>query len=157
MIFLLFFSMVLQLAVFPCVFDDMIAMKTHVKVSGTELKVRIEKVFTTPELRAALRHMVELVSDEGSAFPCWMEGVIIERLRNAGVDLKKYGGWYRYIAAYAILPKMEEIIELERKYGNPPGSGSFDDTEVTEKWLELIGTSAGIIYNELMEEFKDLV
>ncbi len=132
-------------------------MKTQVEVSGTELKVRIEKVFTTEELKAALKYMVEILNEEGSAFPCWMEGIIVERLRNAGVDLKKHGGWYRCIAAYAILPKMEEIIELERKYGDPPGSGSFDDTEVTEKWLELIGTSAGIIYNELIEEFKDIV
>ncbi len=132
-------------------------METQAQVSGIELKARIEKVFTTDELRAALNHMVRMLSEESSALPCWMEGIIIERLRNAGIDLKKYGGWYRYIAAYAILPKMEEIIELERKYGDPPGSGSFDNTEVTEKWLELIGTSAGIIYSELMEEFKDLV
>jgi hypothetical protein len=45
-------------------------METHVKVSGTELKVRIEKVFATEELRAALKYMVEILSEEGSAFPC---------------------------------------------------------------------------------------
>jgi hypothetical protein len=131
-------------------------METHVKVSGTELKVRIEKVFATEELRAALKYMVEILSEEGSAFPCWMEGIIIERLRNAGVDLKKHGGWYRCIAAYAILPKMQEIINLQRKYGNPPGSSEFDDDEITEKWLKLIGQSAGIRFNELYEEFKDV-
>jgi hypothetical protein len=131
-------------------------MKTQVKVSGTELKVRIEKVFTTEELKAALNYMVEILGEEGSAFPCWMEGIIVERLRNAGVDLKKHGGWYRCIAAYAILPKMEEIINLQHKYGNPPDSSEFDDDEITEKWLELIGTAAGIIHEELREEFKDI-
>jgi hypothetical protein len=134
----------------------MSAMETHVKVSGTELKVRIEKVFVTKELRAALNYMGKMLSEEGLELPCWMEGIIIERLRNAGVDLKKYGRWYNYVAAYAILPKMEEIIELERKYGNPPGSGSFDDTEVTEKWLDLIGQAANIKYLELESEFKDI-
>jgi len=134
----------------------MSVMKTQVKVSGTELKVRIEKVFTTEELKAALNHMVEILGEEGSAFPCWMEGIIVERLRNAGVDLKKHGGWYRCIAAYAILPKMQEIINLQRKYGNPPDSSEFDDDEITEKWLELIGTAAGIIHEELREEFKDI-
>jgi hypothetical protein len=131
-------------------------METHVKVSGTELKVRIEKVFTTNELTAAMRYMLKMLREEGSAFPCWMEGVIIERLRNAGVDLKKYGCWRLCIAAYAILPKMQEIINLQRKYGNPPGSSKFDDDEITEKWIKLIGQSAGITYNELYEEFKDI-
>jgi len=131
-------------------------METHVKVSGTKLKVRIQKVFATEELKAALRHMVKLVSDEGSAFPCWMEGVIIERLRNAGVDIKKNGGWYRCIAAYALLPKMKEIIKLQRKYGNPPGSSEFDNDAIVEKWIRLIGQSAGIRFNELYEEFKDI-
>jgi len=131
-------------------------METHVKVSGTELKVRIEKVFATKELRAALNYMSQMLSVEGLELPCWMEGIIIERLRNAGVDLKKYGRWYSYIAAYAILPKMEEIIELERKYGDPPGSGEFNDAEVTEKWFELINQSANITYLELETEFKDI-
>jgi len=134
----------------------MSAMKTHVQVSGTELKVRIEKVFATEELRAALNYMVRMFSTEGLEPPCWMEGIIIERLRNAGVDLKKYGSRYSYIAAYAILPKMEEIIELERKYANPPGSGNFDDDEITEKWLALIEQAANITYLELEDEFKHL-
>jgi methionine synthase I (cobalamin-dependent) len=56
----------------------MSAMETHVKVGGTDLKDRIEKVFATEELRAALNYMVEMLSEEGSAFPCWMEGVIAD-------------------------------------------------------------------------------
>jgi len=131
-------------------------MENRAKVSGTELKAQIEKVFAMEELSAALKYMVEMLSDEGSAFPCWMEGIIIERLRNAGVDLKKHGGWYRCIAAYAILPKMQEIINLQRKYGNPPGSSKFVDDKITEKWLKLIDQSAGIIFRELYEEFKDI-
>jgi len=131
-------------------------MEKNVKVSGTELKVRIEKVFATKELRAALNYMVKMLSEESLGLPCWMEGIIIERLRNAGVDLKKYGRWYGHIAAYTILPKMEEIIELERKYGDSPGSGEFDHKEVTEKWLELIGQSANITYLDLESEFKSI-
>jgi hypothetical protein len=130
-------------------------MKTHVGISGTELKEQIEKVFSTRELRAALNYMGRILSEENSGFPCWMEGVIMERLRNADVDLKKYGRWHNYIAAYAILPKMEEIIELERKYGNPPGSGEFDDDEITEKWFEIINQSAGITYLNLVIEFEN--
>jgi len=126
-------------------------MKKHVGVSGTELKAQIEEVFATQELRAALNYMVEMLSEEGSAFPGWMEGIIIERLRNAGVDVKKHGGWYRCIAAYAILPKMQEIINLQRKYGNPPGSSEFDDDKITEMWLKLIRQSAGIRFDELYE------
>jgi hypothetical protein len=131
-------------------------METRVKVSGTELKVRIEKVFATEELRAALNYMGKMLSKESLELPCWMEGIIVERLRNAGVDLKKYGRWYNYVAAYAILPKMEEIIELERKYGDPPGSGEFDDDEITEKWLKLIGQAVNITYLEFEAEFKDI-
>jgi len=131
-------------------------METHVKVSGTELKVRIEKVFATKELRAALNYMAKMLSEESLGLPCWMEGIIIERLRNAGVDLKKYGSWYSYIAAYAILPKMEEIIKLERRRGNPPGSGIFNDIAVAEEWLEIIDQSARITYLDLEAEFKDI-
>jgi hypothetical protein len=131
-------------------------MKTHVGISGTELKERIERVFTTKELRAALRYMTKMHSEDGAGYPCWMEGIIIERLRNAGVDLKKYGSWAGYVAAYALLPKMEEIIELEIKYGTPPGSGEFTDDEETEKWLELIGQSSNIAFLELLAEFKDI-
>ncbi len=131
-------------------------MEKTVKLSGTKLKAQIEKVFTTEELKAALRYMVKILSDESLAFPCWMEGVIIERLRNAGVDLKKYGGWYRCIAAYALLPKMEEIINLQRKYGNPPGSSEFDDDAIVEKWIRLIGQSAGATFSALYEEFKNI-
>jgi len=140
----------------PCVFDGMSAMETRVKVSGAELKAQIEKVFTTQELRAALNYMVKMLSEDGAGFPCWMEGIIIERLRNAGVDLKKYGRWYSYIAAYAILPKMEEIIDLERKYAGSLGSGEFNDDEIIEKWVKLIGQSANITYLELETEFKDI-
>jgi hypothetical protein len=125
------------------------------KVGETELKVRIEKVFATKELRAALRYMVNMLSRKSSAFPRWMEGIIIERLRNAGVNLKKHG-WYSYVAAYALLPKMEEIIEFELRYGTPPGSGEFNDDETIEEWIKLIGQSAKITYLELEAEFKDI-
>ena len=134
----------------------MSAMETHLKVSGTELKARIEKVFATEELRAAWLYMAEMLSEDGAGFPDWMEGIIVERIRNAGVDLKKYGRWYAHVAAYALLPKMEAIIELQRKYGNPPGSAEFDDDYITEKWFYLIGQSANITFRNLYDEFKDI-
>jgi hypothetical protein len=140
----------------PCVFDNKIGMKKYSKISGTELKVQIEKVFATQELRAARNYTANMLSRDDAQFPCGMEGIIIERIRNAGVDLKKHGYWYDHVAAYALLPQMEKIIMLERKYGNPPGSGKFDDEKIKEKWFNLIDQSLSITYLELNAEFKDI-
>jgi hypothetical protein len=84
-----------------------------------------------------------------------MEGIIIERLRNAGVSIKKNGGWYRCIAAYTILPKMEEFIELERQYTRDPESGAFENINAEEQWIELINESISITFSTIEDELKN--
>jgi hypothetical protein len=76
-------------------------MEMHVQVSGSELKARIEKAFTTKEMHPAIDLLEELLKNDIIELPWWIDGIIVERLRNAGVDIKKNGGWYRCIAAYA--------------------------------------------------------
>ncbi|RMF99541.1 MAG: hypothetical protein D6735_15170 [Acidobacteria bacterium] len=133
----------------------MLGITANVKVSGTELKVRIEKALTTKELNYAIKYLSEILSHEGLELPCWMEGVIIERLRNAGVSIKKNGDWYRCIAAYTILPKMEEFIEFERRYTRAPECGAFEDINVEDQWIKLVNETISITFNAIEDELKN--
>jgi hypothetical protein len=130
-------------------------MTTHVKVSGTELKVRIEKVLTTKELEYAIKYLSKTLNEEGLKLPCWIEGAIIERLRNAGVSIKKNGGWHRCIAAYTILPTMEEFIEFERQHTRSPECGALEGIDAEEQWIELINKTIGITLNAMLEELEN--
>lgn len=49
--------MYLFAVLFPCVFVVMIDITTHVKVSGTELKVRIENALTEEGLKKLITNL----------------------------------------------------------------------------------------------------
>jgi len=129
-------------------------METHVQVSETELKVRIEKALTVREMQPAIDLLEELFKDGVMELPSWMEGVIVERLRNVGVNIKKNGGWYRCIAAYALLPKMDEIIDFERQNIRIEEDNTFEDENLLEQWFEIVNEAVSITINSIFSEFE---
>ncbi len=129
-------------------------METHVQVSEAELKVRIEKALTTKEMQPAIDLLEELFIDNIMELPCWIEGVIVERLRNAGVDIKKNSNWYRFIAVYALLPKTDEIIDFERKNVRIEEDNTFEDENILEQWFEIVNEAVSITINSISSEFE---
>ena len=129
-------------------------METHVQVSETELKVRIEKALTVREMQPAIDLLEELFKDGVMELPSWMEGVIVERLRNVGVNIKKNGGWYRCIAAYVLLPKMDEIIDFERQNIRIEEDNTFEDENLLEQWFEIVNEAVSITINSIFSEFE---
>jgi hypothetical protein len=130
-------------------------MKTHVQVSGTELKVWIEKALTTKEMQPAVDLLEVLFGDDNvMELPCWIEGVIVERLRNAGIDIKKNGGWYRCIAVYVLLPKMDELVDFERQHVKSREDNTLEDENLIEQWLEIVNEAVSITVNSIQSEFE---
>ena len=130
-------------------------METHVQVRGTEIKARLEKAFTTKEMHPAIDLLEELLKDNIMELPCWMEGIIIERLRNAGVGIKRNGGWYRCIAAYALLPKMNEIIDFELQHKRILEHNTFEDENLLEQWFEIVNEAVSITVNSIYTECEE--
>jgi len=130
-------------------------METHVQVRGTEIKARLEKAFTTKEMHPAIDLLEELLKDNIMELPCWMEGIIIERLRNAGVGIKRNGGWYRCIAAYTLLPKMNEIIDFELQHKRILEHNTFEDENLLEQWFEIVNEAVSITVNSIYTEFEE--
>jgi hypothetical protein len=126
-----------------------------VQVRGTEIKARLEKAFTTKEMHPAIDLLEELLKDNIMELPCWMEGIIIERLRNAGVGIKRNGGWYRCIAAYALLPKMNEIIDFELQHKRILEHNTFEDENLLEQWFEIVNEAVSITVNSIYTEFEE--
>ena len=85
-------------------------MTTHVKVSGTELKVRIEKALNEKGLKKLITNLEKELNGEHSFLPHEVETQIREVLMEAGVAVSQHGGWYRCIAAYLLLPKLDELL-----------------------------------------------
>jgi hypothetical protein len=98
---------------FPCVFVVMLGMTTHVKVSGTELKVRIEKALTEKSLKKLITNLEKGLNGEHSFLPYDVEAQIRREIANAGVAVSQHGGWYRCIAAYLLLPRLEELLQVK--------------------------------------------
>jgi len=144
----------LSLLVLPCVFDENSTMEAHVQVSRDELKVRIEEALNTKEMQPAIDLLEELFRDNVMELPCWIEGVIAERLRNAGVDIKKNSGWYRCIAAYALLPKTDELINFERQHIKIKEDNTFEDENLIEQWFEIVHEAVSITFNLLSSDFE---
>ncbi len=140
--------------VLPCAFDGRGVMETHVQVSEAELKVRIEKALTTKEMQPAIDLLEELFRDNVMELPFWIEGVIVGHLRNAGVDIKKNSGWYRCIAAYALLPKTDELIDFERKNVRIEEDNTFEDENLLEQWFEIVNEAVSITINSISSEFE---
>jgi hypothetical protein len=91
----------------------MLDMTTHVQVSGTELKVRIEKALTEKRLKKLITNLEKELNGEHSFLPHDVEAQIREAIVNAGVAVSQHGGWYRCIAAYLLLPRLEELLAVK--------------------------------------------
>jgi ABC-type Na+ efflux pump permease subunit len=103
----------LYYVLFPCVFVVMLGMETHVQVSGTELKVRIEKALTEKSLKKLITNLEKELDGEYSFLPHDVEAQIRREIAGAGVAVSQHGGWYRCIAAYLLLPKLDELLAVK--------------------------------------------
>jgi len=97
----------------PCAFVVMLDMETHVKVSGTELKVRIEKALTEKGLKKLITNLEKDLDGEHSFLTHDVETQIRREITSAGVAVSQHGGWYRCIAAYLILPNLDELLAVK--------------------------------------------
>jgi hypothetical protein len=91
----------------------MIDMTTQAQVSGTELKVRIEKALTEKSLKKLITNLEKELNGEHSFLPHDVEAQIRREIASAGVAVSQHGGWYRCIAAYLILPKLDELLAVK--------------------------------------------
>ena len=94
-------------------FVVMLDMETHVQVSGTELKVRIEKALTEKSLKKLITNLEKELNGEHSFLPHDVETQIRREITSAGVAVSQHGGWYRCIAAYLLLPKLDELLAVK--------------------------------------------
>jgi len=101
----------------PCVFVVMLDMTTHVKVSGTELKVRIEKALNEKGLKKLITNLEKELDGEHSFLPHEVESQIRREITSAGVAVSQHGGWYRCIAAYLLLPKLDDLLQVKSMGG----------------------------------------
>jgi hypothetical protein len=95
----------------------MLDMTTHVQVSGTELKVRIEKALTEKGLKKLITNLGKELNGEHSFLPHDVETQIRREITSAGVAVSQHGGWYRCIAAYLLLPKLDELLAAKSTGG----------------------------------------
>jgi hypothetical protein len=102
---------------FPCVFVVMIDMTTQAQVSGTELKVRIEKALTQKGLKKLITNLEKELNGEHSFLPHDVETQIRREIASVGVAVSQHGGWYRCIAAYLLLPKLDELLQVKSMGG----------------------------------------
>jgi hypothetical protein len=91
----------------------MSGMTTQAQVSGTELKVRIEKALTEKSLKKLITNLEKELNGEHSFLTHEVETRIREVLVEAGVAVSQHGGWYRCIAAYLLLPKLDELLQVK--------------------------------------------
>jgi len=91
----------------------MLDMTTQAQVSGTELKVRIEKALTEKSLKKLITNLEKELNGEHSFLTHEVETRIREVLVEAGVAVSQHGGWYRCIAAYLLLPKLDELLQVK--------------------------------------------
>jgi len=95
----------------------MLDMIAQVQVSGTELKVRIEKALTEKSLKKLITNLEKELDGEHSFLPHDVEAQIRKEITSAGVAVSQHGGWYRCIAAYLLLPKIEELLQAKSTGG----------------------------------------
>ena len=86
---------------------------TQAQIGGTELKVRIEKALTEKSLKKLITNLEKDLNGEHSFLPHDVEAQIREAIVNAGVAVSQHGGWYRCIAAYLLLPKLDELLAVK--------------------------------------------
>jgi len=95
----------------------MLDMIAQVQVSGTELKVRIEKALTEKSLKKLITNLEKELDGEHSFLTHDVEAQIRKEITSAGVAVSQHGGWYRCIAAYLLLPKIEELLQVKSTGG----------------------------------------
>jgi len=95
----------------------MLGMMTQAQVSGIELKVRIEKALTEKSLKKLITNLEKELDGEHSFLPHDVEAQIRREITSAGVAVSQHGGWYRCIAAYLLLPKIEELLQVKSMSG----------------------------------------
>jgi hypothetical protein len=88
-------------------------MTTHAKVNGTELKVRIEKALTEKSLKKLITNLEKELNGEHSFLPHEVEMQIRGEIAEAGVAVSQHGGWYRCIAAYLLLPRLDDLLAVK--------------------------------------------
>jgi len=91
----------------------MLDMMTQAQVSGTELKVRIEKALTEKGLKKLITNLEKELNGEHSFLPHEVETQIRREISSAGVAVSQHGGWYRCIAAYLLLPKLDDLLAVK--------------------------------------------
>jgi len=92
-------------------------MTTQAQVSETELKVRIEKALTEKGLKKLITNLEKALDGEHSFLPHDVETQIRREITSAGVAVSQHGGWYRCIAAYLLLPKVDELLQVKSMGG----------------------------------------
>ena len=91
----------------------MSGMMTQAQVSGTELKVRIEKALTEKSLKKLITNLEKELNGEHSFLTHDVEIQIRREIASAGVAVSQHGGWYRCIAAYLLLPKLDNLLQVK--------------------------------------------
>jgi hypothetical protein len=91
----------------------MLGMTMQAQVSGTELKVRIEKALTEKSLKKLITNLEKELNGDHSFLPHDVETQIRREIASAGVAVSQHGGWYRCIATYLILPKLDELLTVK--------------------------------------------
>jgi len=91
----------------------MSVMMTQAQVSGTELKVRIEKALNEKSLKKLITNLEKELNGEHSFLPHDVETQIRREIASAGVAVSQHGGWYRCIAAYLLLPRIEGLLAIK--------------------------------------------
>jgi len=86
---------------------------TQAQVSGTELKVRIEKALTEKSLKKLITNLEKELNGEQSFLPHEVEAQIRREIASAGVAVSQHGGWYHCTAAYLLLPKLDELLAVK--------------------------------------------
>jgi hypothetical protein len=91
----------------------MLGMTTQAQVSGTELKVRIEKALNEKSLKKLITNLEKELNGEHSFLTHDVEAQIREAIVNAGVSVSQHRGWYRCIAAYLLLPRLDDLLQVK--------------------------------------------
>jgi hypothetical protein len=91
----------------------MLDMTTQAQVGGTELKVRIEKALNEKGLKKLITNLEKELNGEHSFLPHDVETQIRREIASAGVAVSQHRGWYRCIAAYLLLPKLDELLAVK--------------------------------------------
>ncbi len=74
--------------------------------------------------------------------------------QNAGIDIKRNGGWHRCIAAYTLLPKINELVEFENQYAITDEQNTTDEESLREQLFEIVNSAVSTTINFIRSEFE---